>query len=137
MKVPEIEIDYKKTKKEVLKAITHYKRNLMKIYRLRKPIYTSDYKLTLPNDSEKQNNSKSLSELEEIIYRFHKEINNLEELDRIIFIKSILEKCSDIKVGLLTNYSASSIRDKRTSILVFVAFMLECVVVKEWQSITE
>ena len=54
MKVPEIEIDYKKTKKEVLKAITHYKRNLMKIYRLRKPIYTSDYKLTLPNDSEKQ-----------------------------------------------------------------------------------
>lgn len=131
MKVPEIEIDYKKTKKEVLKAITHYKRNLMKIYRLRKPIYTSDYKLTLPNDSEKQNNSKSLSELEEIIYRFHKEINNLEELDRIIFIKSILEKCSDINVGLLTNYSASSIRDKRTSILVFVAFMLECVVVKE------
>lgn len=131
MKVPEIEIDYKKTKKEVLKAITHYKRNLMKIYRLRKPIYTSDYKLTLPNDSEKQNNSKSLSELEEIIYRFHKEINNLEELDRIIFIKSILEKSSDIKVGLLTNYSASSIRDKRTSILVFVAFMLECVVVKE------
>lgn len=131
MKVPEIEIDYKKTKKEVLKAITHYKRNLMKIYRLRKPIYTSDYKLTLPNDSEKQNNSKSLSELEEIIYRFHEEINNLEELDRIIFIKSILEKCSDIKVGFLTNYSASSIRDKRTSILVFVAFMLECVVVKE------
>ena len=117
MKVPEIEIDYKKTKKEVFKAITHYKRNLMKIYRLRKPIYTSDYKLTLPNDSEKQNNSKSLSELEEIIYRFHEEINNLEELDR--------------KVGLLTNYSASSIRDKRTSILVFVAFMLECVVVKE------
>lgn len=115
----------------MLKAITHYKRNLMKIYRLRKPIYTSDYKLTLPNDSEKQNNSKSLSELEEIIYRFHEEINNLEELDRIIFIKSILEKCSDIKVGLLTNYSASSIRDKRTSILVFVAFMLECVVVKE------
>ena len=137
MKVPEIEIDYKKTKKEVLKAITHYKRNLMKIYRLRKPIYTSDYKLTLPNDSEKQNNSKSLSELEEIINRFHEEINNLEELDRIIFIKSILEKCSDIKVGFLTNYSASSIRDKRTSILVFVAFMLECVVVKEWQSITE
>ena len=137
MKVPEIEIDYKKTKKKVLKAITHYKRNLMKIYRLRKPIYTSDYKLTLPNDSEKQNNSKSLSELEEIIYRFHEEINNLEELDRIIFIKSILEKCSDIKVGFLTNYSASSIRDKRTSILVFVAFMLECVVVKEWQSITE
>ena len=131
MKVPEIEIDYKKTKKEVLKAITHYKRNLMKIYRLRKPIYTSDYKLTLPNDSEKQNNSKSLSELEEIIYRFHEEINNLEELDRIIFIKSILEKCSDIKVGFLTNYSASSIRDKRTSILVFVAFMLECVVVKK------
>lgn len=131
MKVPEIEIDYKKTKKKVLKAITHYKRNLMKIYRLRKPIYTSDYKLTLPNDSEKQNNSKSLSELEEIIYRFHEEINNLEELDRIIFIKSILEKCSDIKVGFLTNYSASSIRDKRTSILVFVAFMLECVVVKE------
>lgn len=131
MKVPEIEIDYKKTKKAVLKAITHYKRNLMKIYRLRKPIYTSDYKLTLPNDSEKQNNSKSLSELEEIIYRFHEEINNLEELDRIIFIKSILEKCSDIKVGFLTNYSASSIRDKRTSILVFVAFMLECVVVKE------
>lgn len=130
MKVPEIEIDYKKTKKEVLKAITHYKRNLMKIYRLRKPIYTSDYKLTLPNDSEKQNNSKSLSELEEIINRFHEEINNLEELDRIIFIKSILEKCSDIKVGFLTNYSASSIRDKRTSILVFVAFMLECVVVK-------
>ena len=137
MKVPEIEIDYKKTKKEVLKAITHYKRNLMKIYRLRKPIYTSDYKLTLPNDSEKQNNSKSLSELEEIINRFHEEINNLEELDRIIFIKSILEKCSDIKVGFLTNYSASSIRDKRTSILVFVAFMLECVVVKKWQSITE
>lgn len=131
MKVPEIEIDYKKTKKEVLKAITHYKRNLMKIYRLRKPIYTSDYKLTLPNDSEKQNNSKSLSELEEIINRFHEEINNLEELDRIIFIKSILEKCSDIKVGFLTNYSASSIRDKRTSILVFVAFMLECVVVKK------
>lgn len=131
MKVPEIEVDYKKTKKEVLKAITHYKRNLMKIYRLRKPIYTSDYKLTLPNDSEKKNNSKPLSELEEMIYRFHEEINNLEELDRLIFIKSILEKCTDIKVGLLTNYSASAIRDKRTSILVFVAFMLECVVVKE------
>ena len=137
MKVPEIEVDYKKTKKEVLKAITHYKRNLMKIYRLRKPIYTSDYKLTLPNDSEKKNNSKPLSELEEMIYRLHEEINKLEELDRLIFIKSILEKCTDIKVGLLTNYSASAIRDKRTSILVFVAFMLECVVVKEWQSITE
>ena len=131
MKVPEIEIDYKKTKKEVLKAITHYKRNLMKIYRLRQPIYTSDYKLTLPKDSEKQNNSKPLSESEEIIYRFHEEINNLEELDRIIFIKSILEKCKDIKVGFLTNYSESSIRDKRRSVLVFVAFMLECVVVKE------
>ena len=131
MKVPEIEIDYKKTKEEVLKAITHYKRNLMKIYRLRQPIYTSDYKLTLPNDSEKQNNSKPLGESEEFIHRFHEEINNLEELDRIIFIKSILEKCSDIKVGFLTNYSASSIRDKRTSILVFLAFMLECVVVKE------
>ena len=131
MKVPEIEIDYKKTKKEVLKAITHYKRNLMKIYRLRQPIYTSDYKLTLPKDSEKQNNSKPLSESKEIIYRFHEEINNLEELDRIIFIKSILEKCKDIKVGFLTNYSESSIRDKRRSVLVFVAFMLECVVVKE------
>lgn len=131
MKVPEIEIDYKKTKKEVLKAITHYKRNLMKIYRLRQPIYTSDYKLTLPKDSEKQNNSKPLSESEEIIYRFHKEINNLEELDRIIFIKSILEKCKDIKVGFLTNYSESSIRDKRRSVLIFVAFMLECVVVEK------
>ncbi len=131
MKVPEIEIDYKKTKKEVLKAITHYKRNLMKIYRLRQPIYTSDYKLTLPKDSEKQNNFKPLSESKEIIHRFHEEINNLEELDRIIFIKSILEKCKDIKVGFLTNYSESSIRDKRRSVLVFVAFMLECVVVKE------
>lgn len=131
MKVPEIEIDYKKTKKEVLKAITNYKRNLLKIYRLRQPIYTSDYKLTLPNDSEKQNNSKPLGELEELIYRFHEEINKLEELDRLIFIKSILEKCTDIKVGFLTNYSASAIRDKRKSILIFVAFMLECVVVKE------
>lgn len=131
MKIPEIEIDYKKTKKELLKAIEHYKINLMKIYRLRKPIYTSDYKLTLPNDSEKQNNSKPLNGAEKVIYRFHEEINNLEELDRIIFIKSILEKCKNIKVGFLTNYSESSIRDKRRSVLIFVAFMLECVVVKE------
>lgn len=131
MKVPEIEIDYMQTKRNFIKAITHYKRNLMKLYKLRKPIYTRDYKLTLPNVSEKQNNSKPLGESEEFIHRFHEKINNLEELDRLIFIKSILEKCKDVKVGLLTNYSESTIRDKRRSVLIFVAFMLECVVVKE------
>lgn len=130
MKIPEFEIDYKKTKRRLKDAITNYQIILMKLYKIRKPIYTKDFKLVLPKDINKNIELEQSKNLKKIVDNFHDGINKLEELNRLIFIKSMLEKCSDINIGFLTNYCESSIRDKRRKVIETVALFLDCEVLK-------
>lgn len=130
MIIPEIKIDYRKTKRRLKDAITNYKLILMKLYKIRKPIYTKDFKLVLPKDINKNIELEQSKNLKKIVDSFHDEINKLEELNRLIFIKSMLEECSDINIGFLTNYSESSIRDKKKEVIETVALILNCEVLK-------
>lgn len=130
MKIPEIEIDYIKTKRRLKDAITNYQIILMKIYKIRKPIYTKDFRLVLPKDINKNIELEQSKNLKKMVDSFHDEINKLEEIDRLIFIKSMLEKCSDTSIGFLTNYSESSIRNKRKEVIETVALILNCEVLK-------
>ena len=130
MKIPEIEIDYIKTKRRLKDTITNYQIILMKLYKIRKPIYTKDFRLVLPKDINKNIELEQSKNLKKIVDSFHDEINKLEEIEKLIFIKSMLEKCSDTSIGFLINYSESSIRDKRKEVIETVALILNCEVLK-------
>ena len=130
MKIPEIEIDYIKTKRRLKDAIANYQIILMKLYKIRKPIYTKDFRLVLPKDINKNIELEQSKNLKKMVDSFHDEINKLEEIDRLIFIKSMLEKYSDTSIGFLTNYCESSIRNKRKEVIETVALILNCEVLK-------
>lgn len=116
-----IRINYIKTKRNLKKEVEQYILRYMVIFKQVQVKHDKDFKLYLPAERHPPN-TEDLSFIES----FNEIINKLSREEREIFIRSILNKESDIKIGDILGFSEFTIRDKRKEVIKLVAVSLGC-----------
>ena len=127
------ELDYKATKKAVMRVIAKYKNSLNKLYLKSEPRITPQYTIVPPSFSNSFHSSTEDAALwadthgkrhKEFVDRVNDALNTLPATNRIVIYRSLIQEQSDIKIGLEMNYSEFRIRDFRVEGIKLLSYAL-------------
>ena len=127
------ELNYKATKRAVMKVIWRYKNALNKLYLKSEPRLTPQYTITPPSFTNEFHSSTEDAALwgdtvgkkfKDYVNRVDEALNSIPATNRIVIYRSLIQEQSDIKIGSELNYSEFTIRDLRTEGIKQLAYAL-------------
>lgn len=127
------ELNYKATKRAVMKVIWRYKNALNKLYLKSEPRLTPQYTITPPSFTNEFHSSTEDAALwgdtvgkkfKDYVNRVDEALNSIPATNRIVIYRSLIQEQSDVKIGSELNYSEFTIRDLRTEGIKQLAYAL-------------
>lgn len=127
------ELDYKATKKAVMRVIAKYKNSLNKLYLKSEPRITPQYTIVPPSFTNQFHSSTEDAALwadthgkrhKEFVDLVNDALNQLPATNRLVIYRSLIQEQSDIKIGLEMNYSEFRIRDFRVEGIRLLSYAL-------------
>ena len=127
------ELDYKATKREVMKVIGRYKNALNKLYLKSEPRITPQYTIVPPSFTNEFHSSTEDAALwgdtegkkfKDYVERVNTALNSIPSVNRVVIYRSLIKEQSDVLIGSEMNYSEFTIRDIRMEGIRLLAYAL-------------
>ena len=134
------ELNYKATKKEVMKVIARYKNALNKLYLKSEPRITPQYTIVPPSFTNEFHSSTEDAALwsdtegkkfKDSVERVNVALNSIPSVNRVVIYRSLIKEQSDVLIGSEMNYSEFTIRDIRMEGIRLLAYALGVDVYKD------
>ena len=121
------ELDYKATKREVIKVIGRYKNALNKLYLKSEPRITPQYTIVPPSFTNEFHSSTEDAALwsDTVGKKFKDYVERVNAaVNRVVIYRSLIQEQSDVLIGSEMNYSEFTIRDIRMEGIKQLAYAL-------------